>query len=74
MSLHETSASSLSLVSETAIDNNDMIFTKERFGNFHYQFIRRLAAAADTDEINGKSDRFVVQSYFVRQRTLTEYE
>lgn len=73
MSLHDTSASSLGLVSETALDNGDMIFTPEQFDNFDYQYIRRLAANADTDEINGKSDQIIVRSYFVRQHTLSEY-
>jgi len=74
MSLHDTSAGSLSLVSETAIDNGDLIFTKSEFENLHYQYVRNLAAEANTDEINGKSNRLEIQSYFVCQRALDEFK
>jgi len=33
-----------------------------------------LAGAADTDEISGRSTMLEIRSYFVVQRSLTEYE
>ena len=67
---------SLSLVDETAIETGDteLIFTKEQFQNFDHNFIRNLAANANTDCVNGKSNRLELQSFFVRQRSLKEYE
>ena len=66
----------LQLVQETAIDrheNGDLIFRKEQFRKFDQHFKRRLAGKANTDEITGKSTLLEIESYFVRQRTLTEY-
>jgi len=68
---------SLQLVQETAIErgeSDDLVFTKEEFRQFDQHFKRRLAGAANTDEITGKSTLMEVESYFVRQRTLNEYE
>jgi len=75
MSLHDTSASSLSLVEQTAIDTGDeLIFTKEQFQNFDHNFKRNLAANALSDEIHGKSTALELQNYFVCQYTLQEFE
>lgn len=68
---------SLTLVQETAIErgeSEDMIFTREEFAEFDQHFKRRLAGAADTDEISGRSTLLEIQSYFCRQRSLSEYE
>jgi len=79
MSLHDVSASSLSLVDETALDDpvcrdRNLIFTADEFENLDYQFVRRLAAQAESDEVNGKSDKIIVRSFFVRQHSLFDYE
>jgi len=65
----------LSLVDETAVDTGDgyLIMTPEAFDNIDPQFRRRLAAAANTDEINGKSTALEMKYYFCRQRSLTDY-
>lgn len=71
-----TAPSSLQLVTETAIErgeSEDMIFTAEEWDQFDQHFKRRLAGAANTDEISGRSTMLEVRSYFIRQRTLTEY-
>jgi hypothetical protein len=79
MSLHDTSASSLSLVDETALDDPTcrelgLIFSKEEFEGFDHQFKRRLAAMAESDEVDGKTDGIILRSFFVRQKTLTDFE
>jgi hypothetical protein len=79
MSLHDTPASSLSLVDETALDDpvcreKGLIFTKEQFEDLDYQFVRKLAAQAESDEVHGKTDRFVVQEFFSRQYSLSDFE
>ncbi len=66
----------LQLVKETAIErgeSDDLLFTKEEFSQYDQHFKRRLAGAANTDEITGKSTLLEIESYFVRQRTLEEY-
>jgi hypothetical protein len=68
--------SSLQLVKETAIERGEseqMIFTHEQFSGFDQHFKRRLAGAADTDEITGRSTMLEIKSYFCRQRSLGEY-
>jgi hypothetical protein len=78
MSLHDLSVADLTLVDKTALDdpecNEDLIFTQEQFQNLNYQVKRRLAAITSTGEINGKSDSMQMESYFVRQHTLDEFE
>lgn len=67
---------SLQLVTETAIErgeSDDMIFTHAEWDGFDQHFKRRLAGAADTDEISGRSTMLELRSYFCRQRTITEY-
>jgi len=66
----------LSLVDETAVDTGDghLIMTPEAFDNIDPQFRRRLAAAANTDEINGKSTALETRFYFARQRSLSDFE
>jgi hypothetical protein len=64
------------LVAKDAIENgevDDLIFTPQEFKQFDQHFKRRLAGAADTDEITGKSTMLEIQSYFCRQRSLGEY-
>jgi hypothetical protein len=64
------------LVAETAIDRgevDDLVFTAAEWEQFDQHFKRRLAGAADSDEISGKSTEYEMRSYFVRQRNLTEY-
>jgi len=71
----DNSASSLSLVSETAVDadDSDLVFTPDDFDNFDAQFKRRLAAAADSDEVNGRSTKLEQRAYHVGQHTLDEF-
>jgi len=66
----------LSLVDETAVDTGDghLIMTPEAFDNIDPQFRRRLAAAANTDEINGKSTALETRFYFCRQYTLDDFQ
>jgi len=67
---------SLQLVQETAIERGEseqMIFTHEQFSRFDQHFKRRLAGAADTDEITGRSTMLEIKSYFCRQRSLSDY-
>lgn len=64
------------LVAEDAIERgeaDDLIFTREEFERFDQHFKRRLAGAADTDEITGKSTMLEIRSYFCGQRSLGEY-
>jgi hypothetical protein len=79
MSLHDVSAGSLSLVEKTALDDptcleKGLVFTKEQFENFDYQFKRRLASATELDEINGKSNQLEMQEYFCQQYSLSDFE
>lgn len=66
---------SLSLTNETAVETGDthLIMTGEEFDDIDPQFRRRLAAEANTDEINGKSTALEVRFYLCRQRTLGDY-
>ena len=64
------------LVAENAIERNeteDLTFTAEEWTGFEQHFKRRLAGAADTDEISGRSTMLEIRSYFVVQRELSEY-
>jgi hypothetical protein len=66
----------LSLVQETAIDRGEsdaMIFTAAEWEGFDQHFKRRLAGAADTDEITGKSTELEMRQYLVCQYTLDEF-
>lgn len=79
MSLHDTSASDLSLVDSTALDDTecrtkDLVFTVEEFERMDYQLIRRLAAETESGEINGKSTSHEMRSFFCRQASLSDYE
>jgi hypothetical protein len=47
--------------------------TVEQFNNLDQHFKRRIAGAANTDEITGKSTELEIRSYVVRQRHLGEY-
>jgi len=65
------------LVAETAIERNEveaLTFSAAEFDEFDKHFKRRLAGAADTDEISGRSTLLEIRSYFVVQRTLGEYD
>ena len=76
MSTQQGTSLSLQLVKETAIERGEseqMIFTKEQFDEFGQHFKRRLAGAADSDEISGRSTMLEIRSYFIRQRSLAEY-
>jgi len=66
---------SIQLTEETAIESGDtdLICTKEQFEQLDQHVKRRFAAAANSDEINGKSVDLEYRSFFVRQRTLNEY-
>ena len=76
MSMSTQLSHSLKLVQETAIErgeSEDMIFTADEWDGFEQHFKRRLAGAADTDEISGRSTMLELRSYFVVQRELSEY-
>jgi len=63
------------LVEETAIDTgqSDLIMTREQFDNLDNKVVRRLAAEFDSDDVNGKSPRFVTAAALAVQRSLNEY-
>jgi len=64
------------LVAKDAIENgevDDLIFTPQEWEQFEQHFKRRLAGAADTDEVTGKSTMLEIRSYWVKQRSLDEY-
>lgn len=79
---------SLSLVDETALDRDledlvtfdihrewgDLRFTAEQLDGFSNQMMRKLAQYASTDEINGKSTKLEIRTYFLTQRSLSEYD
>ena len=76
MSTTQPRPRSLQLVKETAIERgetDEMIFTREEWAQFDQHFKRRLAGAANSDEISGRSTMLELQSYFCRQRSLGEY-
>jgi len=73
----QSATPSLDLVAETAIERGEsdyMIFTAAEWDSFDHHFKRRLAGAADTDEISGRSTMLELRSYFVRQTTLGQYD
>jgi len=73
----QSATPSLDLVQETAIERGEsdhMIFTAAEWDSFDHHFKRRLAGAADTDEISGRSTMLELRSYFVRQTTLGQYD
>jgi len=77
MSGTQSTTPSLDLVAETAIERGEsdhMIFTAAEWDSFDHHFKRRLAGAADTDEISGRSTMLELRSYFVRQTTLDGWE
>ena len=64
------------LVAENAIERGEteaLTFTAAEWSRFEQHFKRRLAGAADTDEISGRSTMLEIRSYFVVQRDLSEY-
>jgi len=62
------------LTDETAIDNNDPVLTTEEGERYSNKVLRRMAAEANTECISGRSVQLEWISYFVRQRTLSDYE
>ena len=76
MSMSQKTPRSLQLVKETAIERGEsdqMIFTKEQFNQFDQHFKRRLASAANSDEISGRSTMLEIRSYLCCQYTLDEF-
>jgi len=72
----QKSTPTLDLVQETAIERGEsdqMIFTADEWDRFEQHFKRRLAGAADTDEISGRSTMLEIRSFYVRQKSLDEY-
>jgi len=65
----------LQLVPETAIDtgDTDLIMTREEWEPLDQHVKRRIAGAASSDAVSGRSTELEMRSYVVRQRTLTEY-
>lgn len=62
------------LVTETALDNGDIVLTTEEANQYDNKVLRRLAAEANTDAISGRDVALEWYSYFARQRTLSDYE
>jgi len=65
----------LQLVPETALDtgDDDLIMTAEQFDRLDQHVKRRIAGAANSDAVSGRSTELEIKSYVVRQRTLAEY-
>lgn len=65
----------MQLVNERALErgDTDLIFTQEQLDRMSNTMLRRLAAAANSDEINGKSVKLQIQSYLRCQHSLTDY-
>ena len=61
------------IVNETALDNGEEAYTVEQLNKMSNTMLRRLAANADTDVVNGKSTKMEIISYHRCQRSLTEY-
>jgi len=65
----------LQLVPETALDtgDTDLIMTDEEWADLDQHLKRRIAGAANSDAVSGRSTELEMRSYVVRQRTLGEY-
>lgn len=65
----------MQLVEQRALErgDTDLIFTQEQLERMSNTMLRRLAAAANTDEINGKSVKLQIQSYLRCQHSLNDY-
>ena len=61
-------------VDDLDIQFGDLRFTRQQLEAMDSQFLRRLAAAVESDEINGKSTRLEIQSFFGVQSTLADYD
>jgi len=59
---------------ERALTHGDPIFTPEQFNRLEQHFLRRLAANANTDEVNGSSTLPELKSYFVCQYSMSDYD
>jgi len=57
-----------------ALERGDPIFTIEQFERLEQHFLRRLAANANTDEVNGSSTLPELKSYFVCQYSIEDYQ
>lgn len=56
------------------IDFRELAFSTQEVSDFEYTFLRNLAAAAPTEEINGKSNRLLIEKYHGVQRSLSDFE
>jgi len=63
------------LLNKRAIDTGDidLIFTHEQLDRMSNTMLRRLAASANSEEINGKSVQLQIRYYLACQHSLTEY-
>jgi len=61
------------IVTESAIETGDPVLTTEEVQRIDNKVLRRMAAEANTDAVSGRSVALEWQSFFGRQRTLTEY-
>jgi len=70
------SVSDDSLVDETPIDTGQphLVFTREELQKMSNTMIRRLASEFDSDSVNGKSPRFVIESALACQTDLSRYD
>jgi len=56
-----------------AIDRGDPVFTMQEFEKLDQHLVRRLAANAESDEVNGMSTMPELKSYFVCQYSMGDY-
>jgi len=75
-----TPTDQLSITDENALDHQIrgpdgelLVFTREELEGMTNKQLRRLAAYADTDQINGRSVQLEVISFYRTQRSLAEY-
>lgn len=74
MSLHDTPVSGLQIVSEHASENGDPILTTREIQSYDNRVLRRLAAEANTDVVQGRGSTMLeLQAYFHGQRTLDDF-
>jgi hypothetical protein len=74
MSLHDTPISGLSIVEEHASENGDPILTTHEVQSYDNRVLRRLAAEANTECVQGRGSTMLeLQAYFHGQKTLDDY-
>jgi len=77
MTLVDTRATALGLVDRNCVSEGEpeyLILTTEQVRQYDTKVLRRLAAATESDRVNGKSTRLEMVSFLAGQRTLRDYE